>query len=61
MCIQRTICITFANDPDVQESLYAFQGIQQQISEMACNSGKPRSVLVLYCVVYDTVKGAVKC
>lgn len=57
MYIQRTISITLSDDSDVRNTLHAFQGVQQQISDTAYNNGKPLSALALHRAVYDTVKG----
>jgi IS605 OrfB family transposase len=57
MYIQRTISIVLPEDPDVRNTLHAFQGVQQQISETAFNNGKPLSALALHRAVYDGVKG----
>jgi hypothetical protein len=53
MHIQRTISIILPDDPDLRDTLDAFQGIQQQISEAAYNNGKPLSALALHRAVYD--------
>jgi IS605 OrfB family transposase len=57
MHIQRTISITLPDDPDVRDTLHAFQRVQQQISDVAYNNGSPLSALALHRAVYDTVKG----
>jgi len=59
MDVQRTITIVMADDPDLRATLAGFQGVQQRISAVCYNDGKPLSALDLQRRVYHEVAGAV--
>ena len=57
MEIQRTITIVLPDDADVRATLAAFCSVQNAVSEVAFNSGKPLRAVELQRVVYEQVKG----
>jgi IS605 OrfB family transposase len=59
MDVQRTIPIRIADDPDLRATLVGFQGVQQRISAVCYNDGKPLSALALHRAVYEDVKGTI--
>src|SRR5690606_25788542 len=59
MDVQRTVTILIADDPDLRATLAGFQGVQQRISAVCYNNGKPLSALALHGAVYEDVKGAI--
>jgi putative transposase len=59
MYVQRTITIRIADDPDLRATLAGFQGVQQRISAVCYNDGKPLSALALHRAVYQDVKGTI--
>jgi len=59
MDIQRTIPIIIEPDSALQETLYAFRGVQQALSGPCYNDGKPLGALALQRAVYYLVKNQV--
>jgi hypothetical protein len=59
MDVQRTVTIHIADDPDLRATLAGFQGVQQRISAVCYNDGKPLSALALHRTVYQDVNAAV--
>ena len=57
MQVQRTITILLPEDSDVQKTLNAFVAVQQGISELAFNDGKPLSAMQLHRACYQNIKG----
>ena len=57
MEIQRTITIFLPDDADVRATLAAFRAVQNAVSEVAFNGGKPLRAVELQRAVYDQVKG----
>lgn len=55
--IQRTITVLLADDPDLRATLAASQQVQQQLSPVCYNNGKPLGTLALHHVAYRTVAG----
>ncbi len=57
MEMQRTITILLPDDADLRATLTAFCSIQNAVSEVAFNGGKPLRAVELQRVVYEQVKG----
>jgi putative transposase len=57
MKMQRTITILMPDDADLRATLTAFCSIQNAVSEVAFNGGKPLRAVELQRVVYEQVKG----
>ena len=57
MEIQRTITIFLPDDADVRATLAVFRSVQNAVSEVAFNGGKPLRAVELQRVVYEQVKG----
>jgi putative transposase len=57
MDIQRTITIIIEPDNHLEQTLTAFQAVQQTLSEPCYNDGKPLSALALQRLMYHSVKG----
>jgi putative transposase len=57
MEIQRTITILLPNDTDLHATLTAFCSVQNAVSEVAFNGGKPLRAVELQRVIYAGVKG----
>jgi IS605 OrfB family transposase len=57
MEMQRTITILLPNDADLHATLAAFCMVQNAVSEVAFNDGKPLRAVELQRVVYEQVKG----
>jgi IS605 OrfB family transposase len=57
MEIQRTITMFLPDDADVRTTLAAFCSVQNAVSEVAFNGGKPLRAVELQRAVYDQVKG----
>jgi putative transposase len=57
MEIQRTITILLPDDADLRATLSAFCSVQNAVSEVAFNGGKPLRAVELQRVVYAGVKG----
>jgi IS605 OrfB family transposase len=57
MEIRRTITILLPDDADVRATLTVFRSMQNAVSEVAFNGGKPLRAVELQRVVYDGVKG----
>jgi putative transposase len=55
--IQRTITIVLPNDADLRTTLGVFCSLQNAVSEVAFNGGKPLRAVELQRVVYEWVKG----
>ncbi|HEY7093592.1 MAG TPA: transposase [Ktedonobacterales bacterium] len=58
MEIQRTITILLPDDADVRATLTVFRMVQNAVSEVAFNGGKPLRAVELQRVVYEQVRGA---
>jgi putative transposase len=56
--LQRTVTILLADDPDLRATLAAFRSVQQQVSPLAFNDGKPLRAIPLQRACYHSVKGA---
>ena len=54
---QRTLTIQLPNDPDLKATLDTFQRVQQQVSHIAFNEGKPLKAVPLQWACYHQVKG----
>jgi hypothetical protein len=59
MCVQHTLTIHLADDPELRATLAGFQGVQQRISAVCYNDGTPLAALALHRAVYDQVKGTI--
>ncbi len=57
MEIQRSITILLPDDADLRATLTAFASVQNAVSEVAFNGGKPLRAVELQRVVYEGVKG----
>ena len=57
MDVQRAITILLPNDPDLVDTLDAFRDVQNRVSEVAFNEGKPLRAVELQRAVYQEVKG----
>ena len=57
MQVQRTITICLPEDSDLRNTLTAFVTMQQSISELAFNEGKPLSAIELHRACYQNIKG----
>lgn len=57
MEIQRTITILLPNDDDLRATLEVFRTVQNAVSEIAFNVGRPLRAVELQRVVYEQVKG----
>jgi hypothetical protein len=57
MRIQRTITILLPHDADLRATLSTFCTVQNAVSEIAFNGGKPLRAVELQRAVYDQVKG----
>lgn len=57
MEIKRTVTILLAKDPDLLATVKAFQQVQQVLSQLCYNGGKPLGAIALQHKCYDFVKG----
>jgi IS605 OrfB family transposase len=57
MEIRRTVTILLSDDADLRATLAAFCSVQNAVSEVAFNGGKPLRAVELQRVVYEQVKG----
>ncbi|HEY9635965.1 MAG TPA: transposase [Coleofasciculaceae cyanobacterium] len=57
MEIKRTVTILLPKDPDLLATVKTFQQVQQALSELCYNSGKPLGAIALQHKCYDLVKG----
>lgn len=57
MEIRRTVTILLPDDDDLRQTLSAFRGVQQAVSEAGFNDGSPLTAVQLQRVVYHTAKG----
>jgi IS605 OrfB family transposase len=57
MDIKRSVTILLPEDSDLRATVAAFQRVQQDLSEMAYNRGKPLSAIALHHAMYSRVAG----
>jgi IS605 OrfB family transposase len=57
MEIKRTVTILLPKDPDLLATVKTFQQVQQTLSELCYNDGKPLGAIALQHKCYDMVKG----
>jgi putative transposase len=57
MDIKRSVTILLPDDRDLRATVAAFQRVQQALSEMAYNQGKPFSAIALHHAMYAQVVG----
>lgn len=57
MKIKRTVTILLPKDTDLLETVKTFQQVQQALSQLCYNGGKPLGAIALQHKCYDTVKG----
>jgi IS605 OrfB family transposase len=57
MQTQRTITILLPDDPDLRQTLLAYRSVQQTLSSVCYNEGRPLAAIRLQEVMYHQVKG----